>query len=155
MKKISVLLLGLLFVIALYSCSRSNKAKLTNKWVVQYAEIYSPEVRNIKDWATDTLAKIITSMQNDYKGQEYDLKEDGTFSTAGKLKNLTGKWDEKDGEVMFTTSDGKQAEWKSIGKKVEIGHDSILIVRLTLGSDSSYVQLHLKPAPGQAVKTDY
>lgn len=155
MKKASFLFIAVAAVF--FSCQHpiSYKEKLMNKWVVINAKIFSPSLRGLKEGGNDSVSIMIRAMENAYKGQVYDLRSDDKFTTIGKLKTASGTWYEKDGEVQFLSDEFKQATWKFNDNKIEIGHDSSLVANLDLGLDSSYVQLTLKPAPGQAVKTDY
>ena len=149
MKKV---LPGLVLISLFAACKRSNKDKLTNKWVVRKAVIY----KGNKNWENDTIGmgNIVKAMENNINGQVYDLHADGKFITSGKVKTVSGTWDVKDGTVQFLSDDFKQAIWNFKDNKIEIGQDSSLVANLQLGKDSMYVQLTLKPAPGQAIKVD-
>lgn len=136
------------------ACKRSNKEKLANKWVVCYAFETAPELREVKDWDKDSLALSVRQMEKNYKGQIFDLHKDGTFTSNGKINNISGTWIEKWGVVIFTTSDNKKEYWDFDDATVEIRHDSTLVTKLRIDGDSSFVQLNMKVAPGHPVKTD-
>ncbi len=146
-------LLGFVLITLLAACKRSNKEKLTNKWVVIYAYITAPELRDVKDWDKDSLALVVRKIERDYKGQVIDIRNDGSFTSNGNLKNIAGTWQEKSGMVVFTTNDKKEY-WDFIGGVVHINHDSTLMTLVRLPGDSACIQLNMKVAHGQPVKTD-
>jgi hypothetical protein len=154
MKRTFFLFFTLAILVCLAACSRSNKDKFINKWVVNYAYETAPELRDVKDWDKDSLALAVTRMEKNYKGQIYDIHGDGTFTSNGKLKNVSGTWVEKWGVVFFTTSGNKKECWDFAGGDVRIQHDSTIVTKILIEDDSSYIQLQLKVAPGQAIKTD-
>jgi hypothetical protein len=156
-KMINVVKLILAVAIAgslLVSCN-SNKARLSHKWFIKYASYVQNPMPDLQD---TTQQNLVMGFENAFKGNVYDIKDDGTFSSTAGNTTFKGTWTEADGVVKFKYDGSKKAveeDWEFPATSgIKIYHDSTLDPKLMLGG-GAYLQLTIKPAPGEKVTPDY
>lgn len=128
--------------------------KLSHRWVVRKASIY---VQNINDYS-DSLRYVIMArvkeMECAYNGQSYDLRSDSTFSANGKVLNMSGKWHYRKGIGYFTGAHNYTDFWDFHANHIRIGMDSAIDIKINLDSQGTFVELYMKPAPGQSIRIE-
>ena len=130
------------------ACTDHSK-KIAHKWIVTDVAYHDDELVS-EGKEKERLAKQRDASKL-YKGNVYDLQEDGTFTLETKEGKREGKWELKGEEhVIFKGSKGASFDWYfPVG--IDIHEDSTISVQLE-DDEVRYTLLVLKPAPGETVK---
>ncbi len=149
------LIISILFVSCLFPKKETDMQKLAHKWVARKAYVNVPNMSDMTDSIKYIVVTKIKEAEASYIGQTYNLRADSTFTANGKVTNVSGKWCYRPGEIIFAGKDNSSCLWSFPSKNIRIGMDSAIDVKITLDLQVTFVELYMKPAPGEKLNIDY